>query len=119
MAERNLKSTLVDLFSARHLLSAPQILDILQAVGRKYNKTSVYRALDQLEAEGVICKQFFKENEAMYELKAHHHAHLVCTNCGKVAEAKCDLQEPKELHGFVVDHHHVTLLGLCADCRRT
>lgn len=119
MTERNLKATLVDLFSARHLLSAPQILDILQAVGRKYNKTSVYRALDQLEADGIICKQFFTQNEALYELKEHHHAHLVCTQCGKVIEAECDYHEPKDLQGFAVDHHHVTLLGLCADCRRS
>ncbi len=119
MAERNLKSTLTDLFSARHLLSAPQILDILQALGRKYNKTSVYRALDQLEAEGIICKQFFTQNEAMYELKEHHHAHLVCKKCGKIEQTECDYHEPKELHGFSVDHHRVTLIGFCGNCHRS
>lgn len=117
MSERNLKTTIVTLFAHHHLLSAAQILDILKGEGKQYNKTSVYRALDQLTADGTLCKLFFTENEALYELQEHHHAHLVCRSCGAVSEAECEYDAPSSIGDFTVDHHHVTLIGLCAKCQ--
>jgi Fe2+ or Zn2+ uptake regulation protein len=116
MPERNLKKLIVELLSEHHLLSAHQILEQLLAQKRHFNKTSVYRALDQLVETDQVCPQHFLEAETVYELRAHHHTHLVCERCGSVAAADCKFTEPKNIDGFQVTHHHVTLMGLCQSC---
>ncbi len=116
MPERNLKKTIVELLTKEHLLSAHQILEKLSARHRSFNKTSVYRALDQLVADDQICEQRFAGTEAVYELRAHHHAHLVCENCGAIATTHCELDQPKNIDGFRISHHHVTFMGLCKHC---
>ena len=116
MPERNLKKLIVELLSAHHLLSAHQILERLLAQKRHFNKTSVYRALDQLVEADQVCPQHFLEAETVYELRAHHHTHLVCERCGSVKAADCTFSEPKNIDGFQVTHHHVTLMGLCQSC---
>lgn len=117
MNKRNLKDTLQHLLHEHHLLSAGEILDHLKNKGKKYNKTSVYRALDQLEADGTICQHHFNDTQAVYELQSHHHAHAVCQNCGLVQTVECEYHQPRTVKNFAVDHHHVTLMGLCADCQ--
>lgn len=116
MPERNLKKLIVELLSAHHLLSAHQILERLSDQKRHFNKTSVYRALEQLVEADQVCPQHFLEAETVYELRAHHHTHLVCERCGSVSAADCTFTEPKNLGGFQVTHHHVTLMGLCQNC---
>ena len=116
MPERNLKKLIVELLSTHHLLSAHQILELLLGQKRHFNKTSVYRALEQLVTAELICPQHFLEAETVYELRAHHHTHLVCEQCGSVAAADCKFSEPKNIDGFQVTHHHVTLMGLCQNC---
>lgn len=117
MSERNLKEVIIALLQETHLLSAGAILKILSTQGKNYNKTSVYRALEQLETENAICRHHFTENESKYELREHHHAHLVCTSCGKVDTTECTYAEPKELGSFKADHHHTTVFGVCGNCQ--
>lgn len=117
MAERNLKTTLLELLQQRHLLTVGEILDTLDREGKSYNKTSVYRALDQLLAEGEVCRHYFTEAQAAYELRSHHHAHLVCEHCGQITVGECLYQQPQTVGTFKVNHHHLTLMGLCAKCQ--
>lgn len=117
MAERNLKPTIITLLQQHHLLSSKDILTQLAKTGKKYNKTSVYRSLDQLIEDGQVCKLHLAEKEAVFELKEHHHVHLLCAQCGKIESADCTYQQPSELKGFKVDHHHVTLIGRCRECQ--
>ncbi len=116
MPERNLKKLIVELLGKHHLLSAHQILEQLLVQKRHFNKTSVYRALEQLVVAELVCPQHFLEAETVYELRAHHHTHLVCEQCGSVKAADCKFSEPKNIDGFQVTHHHVTLMGLCQNC---
>lgn len=116
MAERNLKSSIISLLQEHHLLSTREILTTLEEKGKTYNKTSVYRSLEQLFSEGVVCRHYFTEAEALYELKEHHHAHVVCQKCGRVAVAECEYKQPQAVSGFTIDHHHLTLVGVCDIC---
>lgn len=116
MSAHNLKTILVELLQQRHLLSAKDMLVEFTKSGRDFNKTSVYRALDQLETEGLICQQNFTDKQAVYELAEPHHAHLVCQICGSVQIAECDFKPPEKILDFKVDHHHVTLMGTCQIC---
>lgn len=118
MLKRNLKDTIISLLQTNHLLSANAILSQLEASGKSFNKTSVYRVLEQLLAEQQICKHHFTENEAQYELRSHHHAHLVCSECGAVKESTCRYKQPSRVGKFSIDHHHLTLIGTCGRCQR-
>lgn len=81
------------------------------------NKTTVYRALDKLMEEGQICRLSLGENTPVYELRHHHHDHVVCQNCGKVAMVECATEYLPEVPGFTIDHHQATFFGICQDCQ--
>lgn len=116
MQKRNLKQQILALLESHHLMSVEQLLTELTATQREFNKTSVYRALDLLEETNSVCKHYFGESQAMYELQESHHAHLFCKVCGKVSEADCEVSNPEQLAGFKVDHHHLTFIGTCQNC---
>ncbi len=117
MSNVNLSDSIQELLKKKHLLSANQILEHFEKKGRSYNKTSVYRALDQLSADEVICRYDFSDSEAQYELRDHHHDHIICEKCGKIETVDCQLDSPKKIAGYEVSHHHLTLFGVCAVCR--
>lgn len=118
MPQKKLSSIIEKLFQHHHLLSAKDILEKLKKTGLTYNKTSIYRTLDQLLEKGVVCRHYFNEAQAVYESSDHHHTHLVCNKCGKIDAIECTYTQPTEIKKFEVDHHHVTLMGTCADCKK-
>lgn len=109
---------IIKLLQSNHMLSAFQILELLEESGNQFNKTSVYRALDKLLAEGKICKQSFGNTEFQYELRDAHHDHAVCTECKKIIAVHCQNHSHQNVPGFSVDHHHTTLYGVCESCVR-
>ncbi len=113
----DLTTLITQLLTKQHLLTANQLIQSLQTEGETYNKTSVYRALDKMLAEGKVCKHTFRDNEAVYELRSHHHDHLICQNCGKIETVHCQIDSPPDLHGFIIDHHHLTFFGTCGECQ--
>jgi Fur family ferric uptake transcriptional regulator len=117
MLEINLTTAIEQLLEEKHLLSANEILAVFNSHGHTYNKTSVYRALEQLQKEEKICEHVFSRKEAVYELRDHHHDHLVCQDCGKVEAVECSFNHPKNIKGFKVDHHHTSLFGVCGNCQ--
>lgn len=117
MSRQTVGKTITQLLSDQHLMTAPQLLNQLHTQGHSVNKTSVYRAIDKLLASGQLCKHNLHDNEIAYELRGHHHDHLVCENCGKVVAVECQYQAPAMKEGFTITHHHVTLYGLCSACQ--
>lgn len=116
MAHMSVSHQILELLKEQHLLTAPQLLEKIHTSGKNVNKTTVYRALDKLLAEGSICKQNLQDNELVYELRDHHHDHLVCNNCKKILVAECQVHLAPQLQDFQVDHHHLTVFGTCAEC---
>lgn len=112
----SLRQQILEILEKEHLLSAMQIMAQLERSGRAVNKTSVYRSLEYLQKENLICQHQFDLKEAVFEKRDHHHDHLVCSQCGKTAESECVMQLPHQVNGFQVDHHHLTLFGICKDC---
>lgn len=111
-----LPKKILTLLEKNHFLTVGQIIVALAQSGKTYNKTSVYRALEKLMADGLVCKESFGESESMYELRTQHHDHAVCTNCEKIVAVECQSHSEKKIPGFTVDHHHTTLYGTCTDC---
>ena len=91
--------------------------------------SSAYRNLSVLERAGVVHRLVTSDEFARFELAedlTEHHHHLICSNCGSMA----DFTIPSELEtaldkafarvaadvGFRAEHHRLDLLGHCAAC---
>lgn len=92
-------------------------------------QSSVYRTLMILEEVGAVTRIVTHDDFARYELAEHltgHHHHLICSNCGDVADFSLDdktetnldraLQRAARAAGFTVDAHRLDLLGTCSQC---
>jgi|AntAceMinimDraft_6_1070360.scaffolds.fasta_scaffold24482_2 Fur family zinc uptake transcriptional regulator/Fur family ferric uptake transcriptional regulator len=84
------------------------------------NKTTLYRSLSSLVAANIVYQTDFREGVAYFELQgAHHHHHLVCTNCkSKQAINYCPSipAEIEEKEGFIISNHIFEIFGLCKNC---
>ena len=117
MARQLISDIILQLLRESHLLTAPQLVEKLHHQGNPVNKTTVYRALEKLEAQGVVCKHNLVNNDLAYELREHHHDHLICTQCGQVVTAECLLEVLPQVQDFNISHHHLTLYGVCSECQ--
>ena len=113
-----LADRIISLLAQNHLLTAPQLLENLLTQGTRYNKTSLYRALDRLLTENQICKLNLIGNEIWYELRASHHDHLVCISCRQVEAVGCTSSEFTQTKGYLIQHHHLILFGICPKCQQ-
>lgn len=113
-------------------LSAEEIYTKARSKFSNVGLTTVYRTLDVLSEVGMIYKLDFGDGRARYELAegpkgAHHHHHLVCTNCNTVIDYTDFIKEEVELlrqtekglsdkYKFKINDHIIQFYGLCKDC---
>ena len=87
------------------------------------NLSTVYRSLELMEKIGVVSHTHLTHGSPTYQVADHvNHLHLVCRGCGSITEADLDLARPlaeavRANSGFETDLAHLSLHGLCADCR--
>jgi Fur family transcriptional regulator, ferric uptake regulator len=103
-------------------ITGTEILGRVNAKMPGVNKSTVYRTLELLEKLECVFK-----NEADGEFVYHHpedgeHYHLVCRVCGASIDFDESLLQPLEktiekTYGFQIDYRHVTIGGLCPDCK--
>jgi Fur family transcriptional regulator, ferric uptake regulator len=106
------------------VLSAREIADRLRHSGSDVGIATVYRALELLDALGLVQRLDTREGSVRYE-PAHptgdHHHHIVCDRCGRVSQFRDDALE-KAIHrvahrlDYRVGAHDVVLRGDCPDC---
>ncbi len=97
--------------------------------GQGLPQSSVYRNLSVLAAVGAVRRIAGGDEFTRYELAedlAGHHHHLICTDCGVVADftvpptvergLESALREVATAAGFIADDHRLDLVGRCADC---
>lgn len=121
------RSALLDvLVAAERPLTIPEITELDPDLA----VSSIYRNLTGLEEIGVVRRIVTTGDFAHYELAEdlteHHHHHLVCSNCGAVADfetSKSLEAAVRELarsvgrkNGFRANQHFVDLVGLCGNC---
>lgn len=81
---------------------------------------TVYRTLDLLSELGLV-RRLDLGDGPRYELAEDHHHHLICEDCGSVAEfEQCPL-DPRQLPevggDFEVRAHSLEVYGRCSACR--
>ena len=107
-------------------------VDLLHAelteLGSSVGKSSLYRLLERMVADGTVRK--FKENElssAVFQYVGDsegcsRHLHLKCADCGKLVHLECPhsinlISHIYEEHGFSIDSKKSVLYGKCKDCQ--
>jgi Fe2+ or Zn2+ uptake regulation protein len=106
-------------------LTLPDILGISPSL----SQSSVYRNLVVLEHAGAVHRVATAGEFSRYELAedlTEHHHHLVCVDCGSVADVVVPRRVEQavqraavELAGdanFTLEGHRLDLVGRCADC---
>ena len=101
--------------------TAFEIDDELRAEDRRVGRASVYRALEQLDALGLVSKVEVGHGTARYEPVrpgGHHHHHMVCDDCGAVLpfedpELERSIDALSKRLDFEVAVHDVVLHGSC------
>ena len=95
----------------------------VRQTARGVNVSTVYRTLELLEQLGLVKHSHIHHGAPTYHLAEHaEHVHLVCRQCERVTEADQSAVRPlvvelEQRQGFQTDVAHLTVFGLCADCR--
>ena len=105
-------------------VGAYDIIERMAGLGPRPAPITVYRALDFLEAHGLVHKI---ESRNAFVACTHPHegkpaVMLVCERCGLVAELDAPevfekLQSAAQGQGFAIQRSVMELTGLCAACR--
>lgn len=106
----------------RNAFSARELTCAVRAVDPRTGLATVYRALGEMVESGFVEQVGMSDGAALYarcRSQGHHH-HVVCTGCGRVAEAECDMEKEfrrvSAASGFRVTGHDFKLFGLCPVC---
>ena len=85
---------------------------------------TVYNSLRYLKDAGLVHEIKFGDSASRYDRETDRHDHAICNDCGKLVDF--DLPQTAELmqaaarkSRFKPESVHLTLRGLCADCRET
>ena len=111
-----LRLRILELLKERHLLSADEIVDILNNDQKTCDRVTVYRNLETLQQEGLLCVHHFGDRQAKYEIK-NYHAHIICKICQKVESLEdFEIILPKGINDHEIDHFHLEFYGYCKSC---
>ena len=93
--------------------------------GEPVSLTTLYRNIPLLVEAGIIRETCISEGRGLrYELAvgSAHHDHLICSRCGRKIEFSYPAidvlqEEVARSHGFVLERHHLELIGVCPECQ--
>jgi Fur family ferric uptake transcriptional regulator len=105
-------------------VTALELEDDLRRRGSGVGRASIYRALEQLEALGLLQRLEIGQGRSSFERvepSGLHHHHLVCERCGRVdpfADSGLErvISRVSEDASFDVREHEIVLRGLCPRC---
>ena len=102
--------------------SADQVYAVVAPTLPRANRQSVYNALSDFAAAGLVRRIEPAGGPARYEGRVgDNHHHVVCRSCGVVADVDCAVGDApcltaSESHGFTIDEAEVVYWGLCPAC---
>ena len=119
------KTEVLQLFDLYKHLDASRIHLLLNDQDANISLATIYRVLSEFEANNIIVKHKFNEDQSIYELVKpnEHHDHLICIKCNKVIEfLDCKIERIQEKiakkNKFKIVNHHLNLYGICEDCNK-
>ena len=119
----HVRDAVAELVSAtdRHGWTLDDAHAAIEAKGVEADPSSVFRALVHLADSGDLERVDLGDGRARFERSGHHHEHIVCSECGAVAEIPGCLidqavPEVERQTGFAVTGHRLTFSGHCGSC---
>ncbi len=98
----------------------------LEQDGEKIGRSTVYRHLEALAAQGSVRKYQNAQGTTQYQHlsddgQCDRHFHMLCKNCGQLRHVDCEWMNSLEqhilnAHGFTLDPRETMLVGICARC---
>lgn len=117
------KEKLIELMegSPVHEWTIDQLHSELSNVGWEVSYSSVFRAISNLESDGLVARLATESDKVTFEKATNHHEHLKCELCGTMIPLDCVLGEKlsNSIHistGFQVTSHMFSATGICATC---
>jgi len=101
-------------------LSARDIFEKLNNLGRNIGHTSVYQNLESLQAAGVI-ECLDRASGRLYGYRADPHSHLTCLETGSIHDLDVSLpasllEQIEGQTGFLIEAYTLNLLGRRRPC---
>ena len=107
---------------ARAHLAPKTVYDRVRKIAPGVTEPTVYRTLSFLTREGILLCTHAGNGSLKYELADDLHHHLMCRKCSRSIEIAHDAlnalsRQIQQQIGFLLDEHHITLFGYCAECQ--
>ena len=105
-------------------ITGAELVERCRALDPQTTPSTVYRTLDVLEDIGLIRHAHGLDGrEEFHVLPSIEHGHLHCSSCGKAWEIEADevkglVRDLERQQGFRVDLGHLSVVGICRDCRQ-
>lgn len=96
--------------------AADVIFESLRKDNPFLSRTTVYSALKEFCAKGIVNYITIDDNKVLYDSDINEHGHFKCKNCGKIFDFKIDNISFSLLDGFEVFHKNLYFDGYCAAC---
>lgn len=116
-----------EVFSDHEHFDAEQLVERLsqRRDSRRVSRSTVYRALADLQEAGLLRKVARANDREVYEHDYGYpeHDHLICKKCGALIEFRNQaiseiLEDVAAEHNFRMDGHRLEVYGLCETCSR-
>lgn len=83
---------------------------------------TVYNSLRYLKDAGMVREITFGNNASRYDSETDRHDHAICSSCGKLVDFDLPgtvalIRSAARASRFKAQSIHLTLVGLCPDCR--
>ena len=107
---------------AEEHLTASEVFEKSRKLLPTISYATVYNSLRYLKEAGMVLEITFGNGASRYDSETSRHDHAICTQCGKLTDF--DISETVELMRsaarrtrFKPESIHLTLVGVCPDCR--
>jgi len=82
---------------------------------------TIYRTLGILKEAGLLRELNYASSLSHYDANTENHAHVVCTNCGRIDDLPLSLPHKLEVQAskatdFLIADHRLEFYGLCPHC---
>ncbi|HEX8090321.1 MAG TPA: transcriptional repressor [Blastocatellia bacterium] len=103
-------------------MTASEVYEAARKLQPTISFATVYNSLRYLKESGLLREITFGNAASRYDRETDRHDHAMCSRCGKLVDF--DLPETLELmrnaarrSRFKPESIHLTLVGVCPDCR--
>ncbi len=101
--------------------NAEMIFNKLQPYYPTMSLATIYKTVDILHEIGLINILNVGEDAFRYDAKIEPHAHICCTECGRIDDVTVNLdnciEKTSEQTSYDINRYQLYLYGICAECK--